>query len=459
MVKEFKIILLKIINLRDTTDVKGTIDSIRSSIAIRGYNVWILACGAMLASIGITQDSTAVIIGAMLISPLMSPILGIGLSIGINDRDNLLLALENFAIAVLASLIVSTTYFWIIPFDQINDQISSRIEPTILDVLIAVFGGVAGIVAGSRKEKTNAIPGVAIATALMPPICVAGFGLANQQWQIFIGAFYLFFINAVCIATATYLIVRFLRFPYKSFLDEAARKKAARLILGFVFLIILPSGIFMYNFTKRFNNRLNVESFIQQEIYGGQSEENYSGNHYVTQYYFNPSVGGDSLNILNLLISGPALPQDSIKSLELRLKNYHMEKTRLHVIQSFVQVNEREIRSRATLEALGQIQPSIDQLHQRMDSLSSQLSDAKSSGDLLNALQKEIPTIFPQLDGMGFSESIIFNFKGKSDTIPTFILNWKPGLSARFRQNQEVRIKSWLIQRMNLDTLKIIWDR
>ena len=459
MINEIKNILLKIINLRDTTDVKGTIDSIRSSIAIRGYNVWILACGAMLASIGITQDSTAVIIGAMLISPLMSPILGIGLSIGINDKENLLLALENFAIAVLASLLVSTLYFWIIPFDQINDQISSRIEPTVLDVLIAVFGGVAGIVAGSRKEKTNAIPGVAIATALMPPICVAGFGLANQQWQIFIGAFYLFFINAVCIATATYLIVRFLRFPYKSFLDEAARKKATRLILGFVFLIILPSGIFMYNFTKRFNNRLNVESFIQQEIYGGQKEENYTGNHYVTQYYFNPAVGDDSLNTLNLLISGPALLPDTIKAMESRLGNYHMENTRLHVIQSFAQANEREIRSKATLEALSQIQPNIDQLHQRIDTLSSQLTAVRADTIPLSSLQKEIPALFPQLAQVGFSESIIFQFQGKPDTLPTMILKWKPGYSNRFKQNQEVRIKSWIIQRMSLDTLKIVWDR
>ena len=204
MLQDLRKIFHDIVNLRDSTDTKGTIDSIRQGTAIKGYNLWILACGAMLASIGLDLNSVAVIIGAMLISPLMSPILGIGLAFGINDREHLFMALQNFTIAVAASLGVSTLYFALSPFEGApGPEIMSRTMPTVLDVLIALFGGTAGIVAISRKEKTNAIPGVAIATALMPPICTAGYGLANYEWSIFLGALYLFFINAVFISLST----------------------------------------------------------------------------------------------------------------------------------------------------------------------------------------------------------------------------------------------------------------
>lgn len=201
------------INIKDDSDGAGTINGIRSGIDLRGYNLWILAAAALLACIGLDTNSAAVIIGAMLISPLMNPILGVGLGLGIDDPDSLFKSIQNLAVAVFMSLLISFLYFrFLTPLGGITPEIQARTSPTLLDAFVALFGGVAGIVSNSRREKSNAIPGVAIATALMPPLCSAGFGLANMEWSVFFGAFYLFFINAMVISFFTFLIVRYLGF-------------------------------------------------------------------------------------------------------------------------------------------------------------------------------------------------------------------------------------------------------
>ena len=221
-IKEF---IKDVFDIKEGADPNGTISSIRQNVKIKGSNVWILIAGAMLASIGLDTNSSAVIIGAMLISPLMNPILGIGLSVGINDKELLTSSLKNFVIAIIASLVTSYIYFSITPLGEPTPELQARIKPTILDVLVALFGGIAGIVATSRKEKSNAIPGVAIATALMPPICTAGFGLATNRLNFFLGAFYLFFLNAVFISLSTYLIVKYLKFPVKTFATIQAKRR------------------------------------------------------------------------------------------------------------------------------------------------------------------------------------------------------------------------------------------
>ena len=202
---------------------RETIEEIKQSVVFRGANLWILMFAIMVCSVGLNVNSPAVVIGAMLISPLMGPIMGVGLGVGINDFELIVKALKNLGIAAGISVITSALYFWISPLNDAQSELLARTAPTLWDVLIALFGGLAGIVAGSRKEKSNAIPGVAIATALMPPLCTAGFGLATAQWNYFFGAFYLFFINSVFISLSTYLIVRLLRFKPKEFLDHTSK--------------------------------------------------------------------------------------------------------------------------------------------------------------------------------------------------------------------------------------------
>ncbi len=443
MLKEIRKVLLEIINLRDTTDVRGTIDSVRRSIAIRGYNVWILACGAMLASIGLDTNSAAVIIGAMLISPLMSPILGVGLSVAINDREHLMLALENFAIAVIASLGVSTFYFLVTPLGTKTPEIMARTAPTFLDVLIAIFGGIAGIVAGSRKDKTNAIPGVAIATALMPPICVAGFGLATQSWLILGGAIYLFFINSVFIALSTYAIVRFLRFPYAEYIDEATRKRAVRWVSVFALVVILPSGYFFYNLIQKVRTDNQLQTFIEERVNDGQHE--------AVRYDLRLS---DSTRSATLVMAGPPISRESMDSLRRLLPQYSLSGLALNFVQA-PDIKEEELLDRATLEMVDLIQPMLARRDARIDSLERRLARPAPDDLALNLLRREVAVLFPEVKGLAFSEEVLVpsDTAATLDTLSLFLVEWEPR-----RRSQERKLDQWLRQRLkgNLDSLRIV---
>ena len=181
--------LIERLQIRDLADPESTIEGIKKDIEFRGFNLWILVFSIVIASIGLNVDSTAVVIGAMLISPLMGPIMGFGLGVGINDAGTVRKSLTNLGVAAGIAVLSSAIYFLISPIDEAGSELFARTNPTFLDVLVALFGGLTGILAGSRKEKSNVIPGVAIATALMPPLCTAGFGLANGEWEYFFGAF------------------------------------------------------------------------------------------------------------------------------------------------------------------------------------------------------------------------------------------------------------------------------
>ena len=197
----------------DTAQRDEVVASISKGVEFRGVNLWVLIFAAMVASLGLNVNSAAVIIGAMLISPIMGPIMGVGLSLGINDFDLLKKSLRNFALMFIVAIVTATAYFFISPLSSNSSELLARTTPTTYDLLIAFFGGLAGMVAQTRQDRTSTvIPGVAIATALMPPLCTAGFGLATGQLRFFLGAFYLFFINSVFIALATYLVVRFLKY-------------------------------------------------------------------------------------------------------------------------------------------------------------------------------------------------------------------------------------------------------
>lgn len=234
----------------DKADPQETIDYVKKGIEFRGTNIWILVFAILVASIGLNMNSAAVIIGAMLISPLMGPIMGVGMGVGINDFDLIKRSGKNLGLMVGISVLTSAIYFFLSPLNDAQSELLARTTPTIWDVLIAMFGGLAGIVAGSRKEKSNAIPGVAIATALMPPLCTAGFGLATGNLAYFFGAFYLFTINSVFISLSTTLIVRFLRYPTKEFVDEVRERKVKRWIGAFVIIVILPSLYIAYNLVQ-----------------------------------------------------------------------------------------------------------------------------------------------------------------------------------------------------------------
>ncbi|MDA7837023.1 TIGR00341 family protein [Salibacteraceae bacterium] len=252
IIKELAVFLRHRLSLEDdNADPADTIEYIKKGVEFKGTNIWILIFAILIASIGLNMNSAAVIIGAMLISPLMGPIMGLGMGVGTNDFALIKKAAKNLGIMVGISVITSTIYFFLTPLSDAQSELLARTTPTIWDVMIALFGGLAGIVAGSRREKSNAIPGVAIATALMPPLCTAGYGIATGNLAYFAGAFYLFTINSVFISLSTIIIVRFLRYPTKSFVDTIREKRVKRWIAIIVVLVTLPSFWIAFNLVKK----------------------------------------------------------------------------------------------------------------------------------------------------------------------------------------------------------------
>lgn len=287
----FSKFLQKIAGVRNDIDTADATARIKSGIWFRGANVWILAFAIIVASVGLNVNSTAVIIGAMLISPVMGPILGIGLSLGTGDLDLMKLAAKNLIIMVLISLAASCAYFIVSPLDLADPtELQARTSPTIYDVLIAFFGGAAGILENSRKERGTVISGVAIATALMPPLCTAGFGLANLNMRFFFGAMYLFIINAVFIATATYIGTKLLHYPVKH-ADAGVNlrhQRTRRIITGVFAVILIPSIISAFGLIRENRFLRNVREFV--------AENRVIGKTYIYDYTIQKS-GGNKVTI------------------------------------------------------------------------------------------------------------------------------------------------------------------
>jgi len=255
------------LNLHFGEEAKDKVlENVTSSISFRGANVWILACAIAVASVGLNVNSTAVIIGAMLISPLMGPIVGAGFALAIYDFDLLKKSIKNLGIATVVSLFVSFLYFLLSPFKDAQSELLARTAPNIYDVLIAFFGGLAGVIALTRVEKGNPIPGVAIATALMPPLCTAGYGLAIGNFSYFGGALYLYTINCFFICISTFLIVKLLKYPKVKFVDSAREKRITRTITTLILVILIPSFYLAYQLLQEKKYSQNVDAFLQEEF-------------------------------------------------------------------------------------------------------------------------------------------------------------------------------------------------
>ena len=475
MWEHFSDILRQAVNLKTSTDIRGTIDNIRNSITIKGYNMWILACGAILASIGLDTNSPAIIIGAMLISPLMSPILGIGLSIGINDRDALGKSLENYFLAVFGSLLMSTLYFLITPLGDFTPEMDSRTHPTLLDVGVAFFGGVAGIVAGSRKDKTNAIPGVAIATALMPPLCTAGYGLAKGCMDIFGGAFYLFFINSVFIALSTYLIVRMLRFPFIDFVDNSTRRRVQLIMIGFAILTIVPSGFFMINILGDLRTNKNIENFIEKEVDIENVRKVLNHELILTDSTVNQAKSCPTVNqtwtfklfsnerrkpkYLKLYMTGAYIDSTEAKRLNDSLSAYNIPNCSIKLTQNLPPPSEDKMRNDidlAVYDAMKEHQESITAGKEERDSLQTLVQRIQADTLPFQQLQKEIRILYPKIQEVALANAINSTFEGKPDTLPVLMIDWGQNISRQTHNYRTKKLGDLFIERFKLDTLKII---
>lgn len=253
----FKNFFRDLLDIRNETDQDATVESIKADINFRGHTSWILICSIFIASVGLNANSTAVVIGAMLISPLMGPILGIGLSLAINDVDTLKRSVKNFAVMVGLSILTAFLFFKFFPLRDASSELLARTAPDIRDVLIAFFGGLALVIARAKKGTiASVIYGVAIATALMPPLCTVGFSLAIANFNYAAGAMYLFTINTIFIALATFLVLKVLKFPMVEYADSSKRKRLSRFVSILAVLVMIPAGYTFYKVWQKstFNN-------------------------------------------------------------------------------------------------------------------------------------------------------------------------------------------------------------
>ena len=355
------------------------IEDIISNISFRGSNLWILACAILIASIGLNVNSTAVIIGAMLISPLMGPIVGAGFALATYDFDLLKKTGRSLFIATVVSLIVSFVYFYISPFKDAQSELLARTSPTIYDVLIAFVGGVVGAISLTRQEKGNPIPGVAIATALMPPLCTAGFGLATGNLSFFLGAFYLYSINCFFIGIATFLIIKYLKYKPKNTGNEVLNKRLHYVITSLVMLIITPSLYLAYTLLEEKKFHQNVDHYITAEFENSGYTIIYKKINYKT-----------SPKTLELAFLDKKFTEDELKTLQTNLQNFNILNTELIIRQK-----ESDI-SKEILSEINKNKSSLSNKDVKIKHLTEELESYKPSDP---TFAKEVKALFPNIDG------------------------------------------------------------
>ena len=444
-----------VIDLRDGLDRYGTITKIRKNIHLKGDNIWLLICAIMVASIGLDQSSVAIIIGGMLISPLMYPILGLGLSIAMNDREHLIKSIKSFSIAVLVSLVTSFLYFSITPFGMENAEILARTQPDIRDVFVGFFGGVAGIVAGSRKDVSSAIPGVAIATALLPPLCVAGFGLAKFNLSIFAGAFYLFLMNTFFIMIATYLVVRYLKFPYKQHATEKQRKRARTYIVIAAALMIIPSFIFLGRSLKKVNEKNHARAFV---------EDNFAKDSHINIIKWD-LIQKDTFKLMAITCHiDDKLSEIEIDSLtHLLATKYRLKKTVLKLSQieatedeiSQMQDDQSEFKSDIE-KSLDNFQMLINEKEKEISQLKDEVNEIQSDSIVFEKLQEVLKIWYPDIKNISVGEMWHTNFEEQNQQL-TLVLDWEKRYYQSVLRNRAEKIINYtMVEYPFLDTLYIL---
>lgn len=444
-----------VLNIQHQTDEEGTIREIYDKIPIRGNNTWMLICSAMLASIGLDTGSGAVIIGAMLISPLMSPILGIGLSVGINDREMLVASAKNLALAAAAGLGVSFLYFSVTPLGEPTNEILARTQPTLLDVMVAFFGGVAGIISVSRSDRSNAIPGVAIATALMPPLCTAGYGLALGRFDFFFGGFYLFFINAVFISLSTFLIVKYLHFHIKHYVNQEKERRVARIMAVMLVIVVSPSIYFLYNIYKEVQTKKQIENLVISDFT--------SRNHEIIKWEIQPE---DSLNYIKIYSVGKQVDENLVDHYNRLLKESALGAYRVRLVQLDVSPEEVERIAYDVTNNLTRDLVKTLELQKIQEQRSDSLQRRRRRYTTGNATT-DLKLLFPEIQLVQVGEMVTAPDAVKPDTMMLVMIDWraqeKEGaqkqsqkLEASKVREYEARIKNFLSTKLQRDSVQIV---
>lgn len=428
--------------LPDKTDETATVEQISDGVTFRGANLWVLIFAIFIACLGLNLNSTAVIIGAMLISPLMGPIIGMGLAVGRADLELLKRSLTNYGVSTVISVLTAALYFQLTPLTEAQSELLARTSPTLYDVLIALFGGAAGILALSTGGKGNVIPGVAIATALMPPLCTAGYGLAMGEWSFFFGACYLFFINTVFIALATYVGVRLLQFKPKQFVDKARLAVVNRYIAVIVVVTMLPAVYMTTQIIRQSVLENHVKQFVKHEL-------NQLGTRILSEQ------ADRETKTLNVVALGAALPNEMIEAARQRLADYQLADYQLNVIQGAQSDSLLLARNNAGTQQSLSVQ---DQQHlalqtERVAQLERETADYRRLDALAREIGGEVKAVCPKVESIGLSK--ITETPVDSGAVRSYVLavaNSRTPLPATDRD----RLAQWLKVRTQADSLRLV---
>ncbi len=412
-----------------------TLEIVKDNISFAGSNLWILACAVMVASVGLNVNSTAVVIGAMLISPLMGPIVGAGFALGVYDFMLLKKSLKNLLIATVASLVVATIYFYLSPFKEVQSEIVSRTAPNIYDVIIAFFGGLAGVIAITRVEKGNPIPGVAIATALMPPLCTAGYGLATGNLKFFLGALFLYCINCVFICIATFSIVKYLNYPALKQIDIQNQKKVKYGISAIVLLMLVPSSFFAYRLFKEQQFKQNANQFVEKEFSKNGSILIYKKINY-----------GTNSNTIELGFLRKSYSENEITELNKKLKSCGLQNTKLVIKQNAsdnLEALKKDILNEVNKNVISQNEKN-QQIVALQKKIIANTFDNKQ-------LFLEIKSVFPNITAVSLSNQ---NNTSIDTTIveTTLLYSSKPKL----KPSDQTKLKNWMIAKYKLQKIELI---
>lgn len=428
--------------LPDKTDETAIVEQISDGVTFRGANLWVLIFAIFIACLGLNLNSTAVIIGAMLISPLMGPIIGMGLAVGRADLELLKRSLTNYGVSTVISVLTAALYFQLTPLTEAQSELLARTSPTLYDVLIALFGGAAGILALSTGGKGNVIPGVAIATALMPPLCTAGYGLAMGEWSFFFGACYLFFINTVFIALATYVGVRLLQFKPKQFVDKGRLAVVNRYIAVIVVVTMLPAVYMTTQIIRQSVFENHVKQFVKQEL-------NHPGTRILSEQ------ADRETKTLDVVALGAALPKEMIEAARQRLADYQLADYQLNVIQGAQSDSLLLARNNAgTQQSLsGQDQQHLVLQTERVAQLERETADYRRLDALAREIAGEVKAVCPKVESIGLSK--ITETPVDSGAVRSYVLavaNSRTPLPATDRD----RLAKWLKVRTQADSLRLV---
>ncbi|MDC0623121.1 DUF389 domain-containing protein [Flavobacteriaceae bacterium] len=446
-----RIYLINLLDFRKDADQITTTEAIKADIQFKGATAWILICSIIVASIGLNTNSIPVVIGAMLISPLMGPILGIGLSIAINDIDTLKTSLVSLGTMILLSILTSFFYFWIFDINADTSELFARTRPDIREILIAFFGGLALIIARTKKGTiATVIYGVAIATALIPPLCTAGYGIAVGSWDYFLGAMYLFIINTIFIALATFIVIKFLKFPMINYVDSIRRRRISRFATLAAIIVMIPAVWTFVNVVNESNFKNDALSFLNSEL-DILPNSKYIKKNTVVQY------NSDKPSVIELTTLGNDQISKEIEFvLNTKMKNYSsLNNTELIINQSvFREINNleymEELRSRDSLDLLSQTQK-INFLEDKVQEL---LVLEKNYIEFPNLL-KELNINYSEIDEFSYSNILKSDFKS-IDTVSVFYVKWNDSLVNEIDIiSKSSQLEKWLKYKLNLDSIII----